>query len=158
MVMEDFFCDIRTSFAYVRRSGPSYNNETKYIYTHPLVEIGQKVPCRAIRGNSISVNSTLPPLGLCSVLCVSLYCCSCVVICWLTPTFIHSFSVPHSHEGYIGDELVRTRFIVPLLRFAGRSQLEQYRSVNLRLVLVVEKLFGVVVVAGVVGVVLCISA
>ena len=28
----------------------------------PLVEIRQAVPCRAIRGNSISVNSTLPPL------------------------------------------------------------------------------------------------
>ena len=27
----------------------------------PLVEIRQAVPCRAIRGNSISVNSTLPP-------------------------------------------------------------------------------------------------
>ena len=39
---------------------------------------------------------------------------------------IHSFSVPHRPEGYIGDELVRTRFIVPLLRFAGCSQLEQY--------------------------------
>ena len=27
-----------------------------------LIEIRQTVPCRAIRGNSISVNSTLPPL------------------------------------------------------------------------------------------------
>ena len=29
---------------------------------HPLVETRQTVPCRAIRGNSISVNSTLHPL------------------------------------------------------------------------------------------------
>ena len=28
----------------------------------PIIEIRQEVPCRAIRGNSISVNSTLPPL------------------------------------------------------------------------------------------------
>ena len=28
----------------------------------PLIKIRQTVPCRAIRGNSISVNSTLPPL------------------------------------------------------------------------------------------------
>ena len=67
-------------------------------------------------------------------------------------TSIHSFSVPHSHEGYIGDALVRTRFIVPLLRFAGCSQLEQY---NLRSVFVVDKVRGVVVDVGVVGVVLC---
>ena len=29
---------------------------------YPLAEIRQTVPCRTIRGNSISVNSTLPPL------------------------------------------------------------------------------------------------
>ena len=29
---------------------------------YPLIEMRQPVPCRAIRGNSISVNSTLPPL------------------------------------------------------------------------------------------------
>ena len=29
----------------------------------PLVEIRQALACRAIRGNSISVNSTLPPLS-----------------------------------------------------------------------------------------------
>ena len=28
---------------------------------YPLVETGQTAPCRAIRGNSISVSSTLPP-------------------------------------------------------------------------------------------------
>ena len=28
---------------------------------YPLMEIRQMVPCRAIRGDSISVNSTLPP-------------------------------------------------------------------------------------------------
>ena len=41
--------------------------------------------------------------------------------------FIQSFSVPRNREGYIGDGLVRMRFIVPLLRFAGCSQLEQYK-------------------------------
>ena len=29
---------------------------------YPLIEIRQTVPCRAIRGNNIPVNSTLPPL------------------------------------------------------------------------------------------------
>ena len=29
---------------------------------YPLIESRQAVPCRAIRGDSISVNSTLPPL------------------------------------------------------------------------------------------------
>ena len=34
-----------------------------YSFEFPLVETRQTVPCRAIRGNSISVNSTLPPLS-----------------------------------------------------------------------------------------------
>ena len=29
---------------------------------YPLFEVRQIVPCRAVRGNSISVNSTIPPL------------------------------------------------------------------------------------------------
>ena len=32
------------------------------VRAYPLIEIRQIVPCRAIRGDSISVNSTLPPL------------------------------------------------------------------------------------------------
>ena len=35
---------------------------------HPLIEIRQAVPCRAIRGKNISVNSTLPPLNPCRCL------------------------------------------------------------------------------------------
>ena len=38
---------------------------------YPLIEIRQTVLCRAIRGNSISVNSTLPPLSISiSILCM----------------------------------------------------------------------------------------
>ena len=33
--------------------------------TYPLVELRQTVPCQAIRGNSISVNGTLPPSSIC---------------------------------------------------------------------------------------------
>ena len=49
----------------------------------PPVDIRQTVPCRAIRGNSISVTSTLPPLNvyrnMYSMLCymVSWYCTDC---------------------------------------------------------------------------------
>ena len=32
-----------------------------YFRAYPLIEIGQAIPCRAIRGISISVSSTLPP-------------------------------------------------------------------------------------------------
>ena len=35
------------------------------VRAYPLIEIRQAAPCRAIRGNSISVNSTLPPSQVC---------------------------------------------------------------------------------------------
>ena len=38
----------------------SSNLSILYFRAYPLREIKQTVPCRAIRGNSISVNSTLP--------------------------------------------------------------------------------------------------
>ena len=37
---------------------------SSFLRVDPLIEIGQIVSCRAIRGNSISVNSTLPPLSI----------------------------------------------------------------------------------------------
>ena len=42
-------------------SSLSSNFSIRAFRAYPLVEIGQTVPCRAIRGNNISVNSTLPP-------------------------------------------------------------------------------------------------
>ena len=47
-------CDWKAS------SSSNFSIQAFRVYT--LVEIGQMVPCRAIRGTSISVNSTLPPL------------------------------------------------------------------------------------------------
>ena len=41
----------------------SSNFSIRVFRADPLVEIRQAVPCRAIRGDSISVNSTLPPLS-----------------------------------------------------------------------------------------------
>ena len=40
----------------------SSNFSVRAFRAYPLIEIRQTVPCRAIRGNSISVNSTLPLL------------------------------------------------------------------------------------------------
>ena len=40
----------------------SSNCSHRVFRAYPLIEIRQTVPCRAIRGKSISVNSTLPPL------------------------------------------------------------------------------------------------
>ena len=40
----------------------SSNFSSRISRAYPLLEIRQEGPCRAIRGNSISVNSTLPPL------------------------------------------------------------------------------------------------
>ena len=34
----------------------------RVVRAYPLIEIRPTAPCRAVRGNSISVNSTLPPL------------------------------------------------------------------------------------------------
>ena len=39
----------------------SSNFSIRVVRADPLIEIRQTVPCRSIRGNSISVNSTLPP-------------------------------------------------------------------------------------------------
>ena len=41
----------------------SSNLSFRVVRAYPLIEIRQTVPCRAIRGNSISVNNTLPPLN-----------------------------------------------------------------------------------------------
>ena len=41
----------------------SSNFSIRAFRAYPLIEIRQTVPCRAIRGNSISVNCTLPPLS-----------------------------------------------------------------------------------------------
>ena len=39
----------------------SWNFSIRVFRARPLIEIRQTAPCRAIRGNSLSVNSTLPP-------------------------------------------------------------------------------------------------
>ena len=39
----------------------SSNGSIRVARAHPLVDIRQAIPCRAIRGSSISVKSTLPP-------------------------------------------------------------------------------------------------
>ena len=39
-------------------------NSIRVVQACPLVEIRQTAPCRAIRGDSISVSSTLPPLKI----------------------------------------------------------------------------------------------
>ena len=41
----------------------SSNFSIRVVRAYPLIKVRQTVPCRAIRGNSISVNSTLPPLS-----------------------------------------------------------------------------------------------
>ena len=46
---------------FIGLSFSSSNLSIRYVRAYYLVEIRQTVPCRAIRGNSISVNSTLPP-------------------------------------------------------------------------------------------------
>ena len=48
-----------------------------------LVEIRQTVPCRAVRGNGISVNSTLPPSLTCATHAthVAHMLCVCVCVC-----------------------------------------------------------------------------
>ena len=46
---------------YLNLSFSSSTNVIRAFRAYPLVEIRQTVPCRAIRGNSISVNSTLTP-------------------------------------------------------------------------------------------------
>ena len=43
------------------RTSSSSNFSIRAFRAYPLIEIRQTVPCRSIRGNSISVNSTLPP-------------------------------------------------------------------------------------------------
>ena len=40
----------------------SSNLSILVVVAYPLIETRQTVPCRAIRGNSISIISTLPPL------------------------------------------------------------------------------------------------
>ena len=45
----------------VGKPSSSSNFSTRAFRACPLVEITQTVPCPAIRGNGISVNSTLPP-------------------------------------------------------------------------------------------------
>ena len=42
-------------------SSCSSNLSVRVVRVYPLIEIWQAVPCRAIRANCISVNSTLPP-------------------------------------------------------------------------------------------------
>jgi hypothetical protein len=46
---------------FLNSSFSSSDSSFRAFRAHPLVEIGQAVPCRAIRGNTTSVNSTLPP-------------------------------------------------------------------------------------------------
>ena len=46
---------------FLNSSFSSSNFSIRAFRAYPLVEIEQTVPCRAIRGNSLSVNSTLPP-------------------------------------------------------------------------------------------------
>ena len=55
------------------KSSSSSNLSIRVVRADPLIEIGQAVPCRAIRGNSILVNGTLP---MCCNVLHSL-CCSC---------------------------------------------------------------------------------
>ena len=45
------------------RAFSNSNFSIRAFRAYPLIEIRQRVPCRAIRGNNISVNSTLPPLN-----------------------------------------------------------------------------------------------
>ena len=46
---------------FINSSLSSSNFEIRAFRAYPLVEVRQTAPCRAIRGNGISVNSTLPP-------------------------------------------------------------------------------------------------
>ena len=58
---------------FLNSSFSSSNLSTRAFRACPLVEIGRTVPCRAIRGNSISVNSTLPPFNVAVIdLCTAL--------------------------------------------------------------------------------------
>ena len=51
----------RKGGSYGWKPSSSSNLSIRVVRACPHVEIRQKVPCRAIRGNCISVNSTLPP-------------------------------------------------------------------------------------------------
>ena len=50
-------------------SSSSSNCSIRVVRACPLVEIRQAVPCRAMRGNRVSVNSTLPPSYCCFMPC-----------------------------------------------------------------------------------------
>ena len=62
----------------------------------PLIEIRQTVPCRAIRGNSISVNGTLPPSYVCRTSCIAsdarvrpVSCLKCMCVCVYIYIYTH---------------------------------------------------------------------
>ena len=52
----------RKGRCYVRKPPSSSHFSVRAFRAYPLIEIRQAAPCRAIRGNRISVNSTLPRL------------------------------------------------------------------------------------------------
>ena len=52
---------VRKGGCYGWRPSSSSNCSILVVRAHPLIELRQIIPCRAIRGNRISVNSTLPP-------------------------------------------------------------------------------------------------
>ena len=76
----------------------------RFNYPNPLLEIRHADPCRAIRGNSISVDSTLPPLNKASArherhdvcMCIYIYICMriytymyvCMYVCTYVRTYV----------------------------------------------------------------------
>ena len=58
MIRSETFIELK----FLSSSFSSSNDSILTVRVCPLIEIKQTAPCRAIRGNRISVNSTLPPL------------------------------------------------------------------------------------------------
>ena len=54
-------CVTRKGRWYGWKRSSSSNCSIRVVWAYPLVEFSQTAPCRASRGNRISVNSTLPP-------------------------------------------------------------------------------------------------
>ena len=52
----------RKGEGYGWKPSSSSNSSVRAFRACPLIEVGQAVPCREIRGSSISMHSTLPPL------------------------------------------------------------------------------------------------
>ena len=69
----------------------SSNLLIRVVRAYPLIEIRQTAPCRAVRGNGISVNSTLPPSYRCLLLLVPIIIDSISVIS--SPAIQQTFSI-----------------------------------------------------------------